>query len=244
MVIKNQKKVILITGVSSGLGNSILKDFSKLDYNLAVCSRKIDFLKKNYQNKKNIFFLKVDVRKEKEVKNFVKKTLNKFGRIDVLINNAGYAFNSKFEDIKTNLLDQLFKTNLYAPFYFIRECLPIMKKQNYGRIINISSGGSINCAKNYSAYSASKAALNTLAKSLKNEIENLDIKINTLSPGPIKTKMFPKNKLSPNLCLPTIKYLINLKKDGPSGDFFWFKKKINIIPNLKINWGKPKQKSK
>ena len=238
---KSQKKVILVTGVSSGLGNSILKYFSKLDFNLAVCSRKINIIKKNYQNNKNIFFAKVDVRKEKEVKNFVKKTIKRFGRIDILINNAGFVFNSKFEKIKTNLLDQLFKTNLYAPFYFIRECLPIMKKQNYGRIINISSGGSINCAKNYSAYSASKAALNTLAKSLKNETENLNIKINTLSPGPIKTKMFPKNKLSPNLCLPTLKYLINLKKSGPSGNFFWFKRKINVIPKLKINWSKPKK---
>ena len=128
---KSQKKVILVTGVSSGLGNSILKYFSKLDFNLAVCSRKINIIKKNYQNNKNIFFAKVDVRKEKEVKNFVKKTIKRFGRIDILINNAGFAFNSKFEKIKTDLLDQLFKTNLYAPFYFIRECLPIMKKQKY-----------------------------------------------------------------------------------------------------------------
>ena len=133
----------------------------------------------------------------------------------------------------------------FLQFLFYHPCVHhpnhLLKKQNYGRIINISSGGSINCAKNYSAYSASKAALNTLAKSLKNETENLNIKINTLSPGPIKTKMFPKNKLSPNLCLPTLKYLIHLKKSGPSGNFFWFKRKINVIPKLKINWSKPKK---
>ena len=114
-----------------------------------------------------------------------------------------------------------------------------MKKQNFGRIINISSGGSVNCANSYSAYSASKAALNTIAKSLKNELNGYNIKVNTLSPGPCKTKMFPKNKLSTSLSIPTIKYLINLKKNGPSGNFYWFMKKIKIIPELKINWGKP-----
>ena len=79
-----------------------------------------------------------------------------------------------------------------------------------------------------------------LQKSLKNELDKFNIKINTLSPGPIKTKMFPKNKLSPKLSLPTLEYLINIGKNGPSGNFFWFKKKINIIPSLKIDWSKPK----
>ena len=122
--------------------------------------------------------------------------------------------------------------------------LAFNEKKNYGRIINISSGGSVNCVKYYSAYSASKAGLNTIAKSLNNELFGFNIKINTLSPGPIKTKMFPKNKLSAKLCIPTLKYLMNSNKNGPSGNFFWFKKKINIIPNLKINWGKPNINSK
>ena len=160
---------------------------------------------------------------EKQIKKLTYKIFKKFKRIDVLINNAGIAFNSKLEDINLKKMNNLFKTNLYAPFIFIKYCLPIMKEQNYGRIINISSGGSINCAKNYSAYSASKAALNTVAKSLKNELDGYNIKINTLSPGPIKTKMFPKNKLSPKLSLPTLEYLINIGRNGPSGNFFWFK---------------------
>ena len=78
---------------------------------------------------------------------------------------------------------------------------------------------------NYSAYSASKAALNTVAKSLKNELDKFNIKINTLSPGPIKTKMFPKNKLSPKLSLPTLEYLINIDKNGPSEIFFGLRKR-------------------
>jgi len=239
MVKNHQPRVIIITGTSSGLGKVILESLSHSNFILVACSRK---KKTKILNKKNIFFSKVDVTSENQIKKFINKTYKKFGRIDVLINNAGIAFNSKFQDINSNKMDKLFKTNVYAPFFLIRHCLPIMKKQNYGRIINISSGGSINCSKNYSVYSASKAALNTLAKSLKNEIDNINIKINTLSPGPIKTKMFPKNKLSPALCIPTLEYLINIGKNGPSGKFFWFKKKINIIPNLKIDWSKPRLK--
>ena len=237
MVNRKKPKVVIVTGTSSGLGKSIVEKLSKLNFLVIACSRKkgsVSF------KKKNIFFFKVNVMNEKQIKKLTNIIFKKFGRIDVLINNAGIAFNSKLEDINLKKMDNLFKTNLYAPFIFIKYCLPIMKKQNYGRIINISSGGSVNCAKNYSAYSASKAALNTVAKSLKNELDKYDIKINTLSPGPIKTKMFPKNKLSPKLSLPTLEYLINIDKNGPSGNFFWFKKKINIIPSLKIDWSKPK----
>ena len=117
-----------------------------------------------------------------------------------------------------------------------------MKKKNFGRIINISSGGAVNCVENYFSYSSSKAALNTMTKTLSNEIKNYDIKINSMSPGPCKTFMFPKNKLSTKLSLPTIKYLASLNSNGPSGKFFWFLNEIDIFPNLKhINWGKPKK---
>lgn len=239
MVTTKNKKVILITGASSGLGKTIAKNLSLENFQIVVCARNLALLKKVYKKNKNVFFSKVDVSSEKQIKKFIKNILKKFGKIDVLVNNAGEVFNCKFESIKSKQLDKLFKTNLYAPIFFIRECLPTMKRQNFGRIINISSGGSVNCANSYSAYSASKAALNTIAKSLKNELNGYNIKVNTLSPGPCKTKMFPKNKLSTSLSIPTIKYLINLKKNGPSGNFYWFMKKIKIIPELKINWGKP-----
>ena len=91
------------------------------------------------------------------------------------------------------------------------------------------------------AYSASKAALNVLTKTFSKELKNYNIKVNSISPGPCKTKMFPLNKLSTNLSLPTIKHLSSLKEDGPSGKFFWFMNEIDVFPNLKhINWGNPK----
>jgi NAD(P)-dependent dehydrogenase (short-subunit alcohol dehydrogenase family) len=108
-----------------------------------------------------------------------------------------------------------------------------MKKNNYGRIINISSGGAINCEKNYLSYSSTKAALNTLTKTLSKEITKKNIKVNSMSPGPCKTRMFPKNKLDPSKCLQTLDYLASLQKSGYSGKYFTFMKKIEIFPNLK-----------
>ena len=84
--------------------------------------------------------------------------------------------------------------------------------------------------------------MNTLTKTLSKEIKNFDIKINSMSPGPCKTKMFPKNKLSTKLSIPTIEYLSSLKSDGSNGKFFWFLNEIDIFPDLsQINWGKPKK---
>ena len=237
---KFNNRVIVITGASSGLGLNIAKEFIKENAKISVCARRIEKLKKNFKNKKNVFFQKVDISNQKSVKKFLNRTLKKFGKIDILINNAGVAYNSKIEDINLKKLKNSFDVNLFGPVFFLKETLKIMKKNNYGRIINVSSGGAVNCAETFFSYSSSKAALNTLTKTLSKELENYNIKINTMSPGPCKTEMFPKNKLSTKLSLPTVKYLSSLPKNGPSGEFYWFMKKINIIPDLSyINWSNP-----
>ena len=232
-------KIIIITGASSGLGVEIANYFSKQDAKIIVCARNLQKLKKNFYFKKNIFYKKVDVSNSKEIKKFIKTILKKFKRVDILINNAGATKEKFIDKIEDKDIYKIINTNLIAPFFFLKYLIPVMKKNNYGRIVNISSGGAINCSSKYSVYSASKAGLNTLAKSVTNEVQTYNIKINTLSPGPIKTKMFPKNKLSPQLCMPTLKYLCSLSKKGPSGKFFWFMQKIKIIPNININWGIP-----
>ena len=235
-----KNKVVVITGASSGLGQRIAREFIKENANVSLCARRLKRLKKIFRNKKNIFFQKVDISNEKAIKKFIKKTIKIYGKIDILINNAGIAKPSRIENIKYKDLKKTFEVNLFAPIIFLRETLKIMKKNNYGRIINVSSGGSVNCAESFSSYSASKAALNTLGKTLTREIKKYNIKINTMSPGPCKTEMFPKNKLSTSLSMPTIKYLSSLSKKGPSGKFFWFMNQIKIMPNLShIDWSNP-----
>ena len=232
-------KIIIITGASSGLGMEIANYFSKHDAKIIVCARNLKKLKKNFYYKKNILCKKVDVCNSEEIKKFIKTILKRFKRVDILINNAGTTKEKFIDKIENKDIYKIINTNLIAPFLFLKYLIPVMKRNNYGRIVNISSGGAINCSSKYSVYSASKAGLNTLAKSVTNEVGAYNIKINTLSPGPIKTKLFPKNKLSPKLCMPTLEYLCSLSKKGPSGKFFWFMRKIQIIPKININWGLP-----
>ena len=235
-------KIILITGGSSGLGRTYTNFFLKEGATVIACSRRNNFKNKIYSNNSKFNYYKLDLTKIEKLKKFIKKLFKKHKKIDILINNAGIALPQKVESLRhTNLLST-FKVNFFAPSIITKEVIKIMKKNNYGRIINISSGGAVNCAENYFSYSASKAALNTLTKTLSKEIKKSNIKINSMSPGPCKTRMFPKNKLSTKLSLPTIKYLASLGPKGPSGKFFWFLNEIEIFPNLKhINWSKPKK---
>ena len=89
MVTTKNKKVILITGASSGLGKTITKNLSLENFQIVVCARNLALLKKVYKKNKNVFFSKVDVSSEKQIKQFIKNILKKFGKIDVLVNNAG-----------------------------------------------------------------------------------------------------------------------------------------------------------
>ncbi len=233
MVEKNFKnKIIVVTGASSGVGKIIAKFFLKKKAKVIVCARRKNLMKKNFKNNKNIFIIKSDLSKESERKKFINVVIKKFNKIDILINNAGFAYYSPVTKIKYKNLKKIFEINFFAPLMIIKSILPTMMKKNYGRIINISSGGSVNCVENYLAYSATKAALNTLTKTVAKEVKNHNIKINSLSPGPCKTQMFPKNSLNPSLCLPTVEYLSSLDKNGFSGKYFSFMKEIKIFPDL------------
>ncbi len=242
-MVKNffSNKVILITGGSSGLGRTFVDFFLSKGAKVIVCSRNNKFKKNNYY-RKTLFFFKFDLINNNKIKPFIKKLIRQFKKIDILINNAGIAEPKKIASLENKYLLKNFKVNFFAPSLITKEVIKAMKKNNFGRIINISSGGSVNCVENYFSYSASKAALNTLTKTLSKEIKNFDIKVNSMSPGPCKTKMFPKNKLSTELSLPTVEYLSSLDAKGPSGKFFWFLNEIDIFPNLKhINWSKPRK---
>ena len=240
-MVKNNQ-IVLITGATSGLGLDIAKHYLKLGYKTIVLGKNKKLLKKYYSKNKLAHPVCVDLKKLSLLTNHILKIKKKFKKIDILINNAGIATNSLLESTKDNKIIDVINVNLLAPIIICKQIVKIMKTNNYGRIINISSGGSVNCAPGYLAYSASKSALNTLAKTISKECVGYNIKINTFSPGPCKTKMFPKNPLSTKLCIPYLYKLSKLSLQGPTGDFFWFSKKNNIIPKININWKKPNLK--
>jgi len=227
-------KVVLITGGSSGIGLEIAKFFTKKNATVIVCSKNLKKLQCKFKKFTNVYFKAVDVADEKKIIFFVKSIIKKFKKIDILINNAGININSNVDFFNYRELLKLFKINFFSYAVFIREVSKIMKKNNYGRIINMSSGASVNCFPGYFAYSSSKSAINVLTKTYSKEIKHFNIKINSMSPGACKTRMFPKNKLLPKVCIPTVDYLSSLKKNGPSGKFFSFMRSINIIPKQYI----------
>lgn len=178
-------KVAIVTGASSGLGLQIANDLHRNGYVVAVCSR--------HALKDTPFYCEaLDITDKTKVKNFVKKVAKKFGRIDLLINNAGYVHPSlPITGITDRQILDSFQTNVYGPFYFMREVIPIMKKQKEGKIINIASKSAVYANPTLAVYSASKSALLKMTESIAKEFRdtNTNILCITISPAGMNTKM-------------------------------------------------------
>ncbi len=229
---------ILISGASSGLGLEICKKLSE-DYYIICFSRKIELLKKYFDKKKNIEFYELDLTNLIKSEKFIKKIYEKHKNISILINNAAQIDNKPMEKLNIKKASNIFKLNVLAPALFMKYFIKnINFKKDYGRIVNITSGAPLNCFPNYSLYSSSKSALNSISITAAKEV-NKNITINLLSPGPIKTKMTSGMKakfFSMDQCISDIKKLIS-KKNDINGKFIWRGKIIPLLPNLKdINW--------
>lgn len=185
-----QNKVAIVTGGSRGIGASIVKKLSLNGYNVIL----------NYNNSyseaslissqfKNVFLFKADVSNFKEVQNLVDYTIKKFGKIDLLVNNAGIDLIKTINDTTLEEFDNILKTNLYSAFYLCKEISNIMISQKFGHIINISSIWGIVGASCELAYSVSKAGLDAITKSLAKELGPSNILVNSIAPGIINTDM-------------------------------------------------------
>ena len=189
------KKVVLITGGSRGIGESTAIEFAKKGYNVVInylssCEKALT-LKKEIEEKYQVKVLTIqaDVSNEEEVKNMVDKVINEFGHIDCLVNNAGIAIDTTFEDkTKDNFIKTL-NTNLIGPFLVSKEVGKYMLNQKQGNIINISSTNGIDTIYPESIdYDASKAALISLTKNLAIEYAPY-IRVNSIAPGWTLTDM-------------------------------------------------------
>ena len=136
-----------------------------------------------------------------------------------------------------NDLDISIAINAIAPIKIINFFIGEMKKLNFGRIINLTSGAPLNCFPDFGCYSASKAVLNTLTVTLAKELIDYDIKINLMSPGPVKTEMAPFAPMDISVCLDTVNYLLNLKKEDNNYGFYWLGYKVPLFPDLEgVKW--------
>jgi NAD(P)-dependent dehydrogenase (short-subunit alcohol dehydrogenase family) len=129
------------------------------------------------------------------------------------------------------------EVNAMAPLRIMQCFLSSMMDADFGRIINVTSGAPLNCFPEYAAYSASKATLNAITVTAAREHEDQNIKINLMSPGPVRTEMAPEAPMNPSVCHPTLDYLLSLPADGPTGRFFWLGYEIPLVPDLEgVEW--------
>ncbi|OHE59506.1 MAG: hypothetical protein A2Z47_08930 [Thermodesulfovibrio sp. RBG_19FT_COMBO_42_12] len=186
-------KVALVTGGGSGIGFAITKALLEEGMRVAICGRDEGKLRKAEteltKHGKHLLVMPADVSRKSEVDQWVKAAISQFGRIDVLVNNAGVARWSDVENITDEHLDYQLNVNLRGPLYCSQVILPYMKGQQGGYIINISSI----CGKygfaGTAAYSASKFGLMALSDSLREEGASFNIKVTAICPGFVATPM-------------------------------------------------------
>jgi NAD(P)-dependent dehydrogenase (short-subunit alcohol dehydrogenase family) len=194
-------QVCVVTGAGKGFGRSITKVFMENGAKLAVITRSqedVDSLNEEYLLDGDKFMATCgDVTDQNAVNNFINDVKVKYGHIDVLVNNAGMRFRKKFEEVSVAEFKEVFEVNVLSMFMLCQAVIPIMVKQNKGKIINMSSIAGTHGLPELSGYVTSKAAVIGLTKSLALEYAENNIQVNVLAPGFCKTSYFDnfvKNK--------------------------------------------------
>jgi NAD(P)-dependent dehydrogenase (short-subunit alcohol dehydrogenase family) len=189
-------KNVIVTGSGNGLGKSIATEFAKAGANVIIADLNGEDAKtvanelSNYGKK--VLPYVIDVSKYEEFEQLVNFALNELGSIDILVNNAGICASLPIEDTDVKLSDKMVNINLNGTIYGCKAVLPQMKKQRYGKIVNMSSIAAKLGSANISVYSATKAGVLELTACLAREYAAYNININCVLPGIIRTPLWEK----------------------------------------------------
>lgn len=187
-------KVIIVTGASRGIGRNIAYNLAVNGYTVIANynNSEIEAIKLQNELKEQgieIDIFKGNVSKSQEARKLINYTIEKYGRIDVLINNAGISQEKLFTDITEEDFDKMMKTNLYSVFYTTQEAVKYMLRAHSGSIINISSIYALTGGACEVHYSMAKAGIDGMTKSLAKELGPSNIRVNSIAPGAIDTDM-------------------------------------------------------
>ena len=184
------EKIVLVTGASRGIGREIAKELAQKGYQvIANYNKSREEAEKLQQENENIEIYKADVSKREEVSKMVQDVIKKYGKIDILINNAGISQEKLFTDVTDEDWNTMINNNLYSVFCVTQEVLPNMISRKQGCIINISSIWGMVGASCETIYSVAKAGIDGMTKSLAKELGPSNIRINSVAPGCIDTDM-------------------------------------------------------
>lgn len=191
-------KVWYITGASKGLGLSLVKQLLRKGQKVAATSRNATVLKEELANEDTALFLplEVDLTDEHSIENSIKATIDQFGKIDVVINNAGYGTGGALEELTNKEIQQSFEVNFFAVIKVIQQVLPFMRKEQSGHIINISSIAGFAPGTGWSVYGAAKSAINGLSEALAQELQPLGICVTVVSPGWFRTSFAKEESIA------------------------------------------------
>jgi NAD(P)-dependent dehydrogenase (short-subunit alcohol dehydrogenase family) len=180
------EKVAIITGAGSGIGQATAVELSRRGYRTVLVGRTLSKLHETAEAARDSMAIVADVTKDSDA--IVEKTLSKFGRIDALVNNVGYAPIATIEQTTAKMWHEVIETNLSAVFYLCKAAWSALTK-NGGAIVNISSLAARDPFAGFLAYGAAKAAVNTFGISLAQEGEPHGVLVYTIAPGAVETAM-------------------------------------------------------
>jgi short-subunit dehydrogenase len=181
-------RIWFITGISSGLGKALAQTVIESgDFLIGTFRNQSQTDRFNVEHKDKALALTLDVTDFNEMEKVVKLVLDKFEKIDVLVNNAGYGLAGSVEETSTKEIRDIFEANFFAALKLTQLFLPSFRNQKSGHILQISSHGGFKASAGFGIYNASKFALEGFSEALAQEIEPLGIKVTIVEPGPFRT---------------------------------------------------------
>lgn len=184
----SEKKVWFITGCSTGFGRELAKHLLQNDHRVVVTARDTGKVQDLVElNNENAVAVALDVTDKQQVKDSVAAAVDRFGRIDVLVNNAGFGYFGAIEESDEADVRSMFETNFWGLAEMTRAVLPVMRHQKKGSIVNVSSIGGFVAFPGVGFYNATKFAVNGFSEALKKEVEPLGIKVILVQPSGFRT---------------------------------------------------------
>jgi NAD(P)-dependent dehydrogenase (short-subunit alcohol dehydrogenase family) len=186
-------KIAIVTGGGSGMGQGVALALAREGAKVVVCGRRADPLGRTVATIKKTggdgLAVQADVSQVEHVERLVSQTLEAYGRVDILINNAGISGFSPIHEHDVETWDRVMAVNLRGPFLTARAALPLMREQGGGHIINISSEAALEHYPGNGAYGVAKHALNALGEYIQRENQELGVRVDTVCPGMVITEM-------------------------------------------------------
>lgn len=227
------KKVAVVTGASRGLGYASAVALAQRGYRVIFAMRKPEAFQSKLaeliKRDLDVLVMSLDTSKSESIDAFFKKLQQEVGHCDVLVNNAGIFIDNEdgshqdFLKTKRSTVEKTFATNTIGPMLLIQKFLPAMMAEDYGRIVNVSSGmGQLSeMSPAYAAYRMSKTALNALTALVAAQTKGTDVLVNSICPGWVRTDMGgPHASRTIDQGIKGIVWAATLPKDGPNGGFY------------------------